>query len=134
MNTQTCSPCSVSLLGPPSHIRQQYQLICAIRLADVGYVICMLPANIIQRKISPHFIVGTSCLLFGLFVACMAAAHSYGAMLGLRILVGFSQAFIQGMTVYLSLWFRRDEIAGVAGTGPPFHLFTFSPPSLEQSG
>lgn len=80
----------------------------------------MLPANIIQRKFSPHYIVGTSCTIFGLSVACMAAARNYGAMLGLRILVGFAQSFIQGMTVYLSLWFRRDEIASIAGKRPRF--------------
>ena len=38
-------------------------------------------------------------------------AKSYGAVLGLRMLVGVAQAFVQGLGIYASLWYLRTEVA-----------------------
>ena len=75
----------------------------------------MLPGNILLRYISPHIIIGGAVLLFGAFVCAMGGAQNYQTVLALRILVGFAQAFIQGLGLYNSLWFRRNEIATVGG-------------------
>ena len=59
--------------------------------------------------------IGGSVLLFGAIVCGMSGAQNYQTLLALRILVGFAQAFIQGLSVYTSLWFKRNEIATVGG-------------------
>ncbi|KAH8805236.1 retrograde regulation protein 2 [Xylogone sp. PMI_703] len=69
----------------------------------VGYIILMLPGNICLRYVLPHMQLGG--------IACMAAAHNYHTILALRILVGAAQAFIQGLGLYVTLWYKRDEVA-----------------------
>jgi MFS family permease len=75
----------------------------------------MLPGNILLRYISPNKMIGESVVSFGAIVCGMSGAQNYQTLLALRILVGFAQAFIQGVSVYTSLWFKRDEIATVGG-------------------
>jgi hypothetical protein len=48
-------------------------------------------------------------------ICCLSVAKSSGAVLGIRILVGCFQAFIQGIGVYQSFWYKRDEVATRAG-------------------
>ncbi|KAH8890617.1 retrograde regulation protein 2 [Thozetella sp. PMI_491] len=83
---------------------------CA-QLFFVGYVIFMLPANIILRSFPPYLIVGGAIVAFGTFLCCMAAATNYGTVLGLRMLIGVGQSFVQGIGMYSSLWYTRTELA-----------------------
>ena len=71
----------------------------------------MLPANLCLRWVPPHMLLGSCVVIFGTLVASMAAAQNYQTILALRILVGASQAFIQGIGLYASLWYKRDELA-----------------------
>ena len=71
----------------------------------------MAPANLSQKRLKPNRSLGTAIVFFGLVCACMAAVKSYGALLALRILLGVGQGFLQLAPVYLSLWYRRDEVA-----------------------
>ena len=81
----------------------------------VGYVLFMLPGNIVLRWIPPNFVIGGCAIIFGALVCGLGGAKNYATVLGIRILIGFSQAFIQGLTVYTPLWFKRDEVASIAG-------------------
>lgn len=86
----------------------------------------MLPGNICLRYVMPHMQLGGSVITFGVLVACMAAAQNYHTILALRILVGASQAFIQGLGLYVTLWYKRDEVATRGGKhfrSSPFGLF-----------
>ncbi|OIW32824.1 MFS general substrate transporter [Coniochaeta ligniaria NRRL 30616] len=83
---------------------------CA-QLFFVGYVLFMLPANIFLRWIRPYYLVGGAIVCFGTFLCGMSAAHTYGAVLGTRILIGAAQAFVQGIGMYSSLWYTRRELA-----------------------
>jgi hypothetical protein len=46
----------------------------------------------------------------------MAEARNYATVLALRILLGCAQAYVQFLTVYISLWYKRDEVAFRTGT------------------
>ncbi|KEF59000.1 uncharacterized protein A1O9_03843 [Exophiala aquamarina CBS 119918] len=50
----------------------------------------------------------------------MSAAQNFGTALSLRILLGSAQSFVQGISLYSSLWYKRDEIA----TRGELNLFT----------
>lgn len=75
----------------------------------------MIPANIFLRAIGPHRQLGTAVTAFGVMICCLSAAKSSGTVLGIRILVGCFQAFIQGVGVYQSFWYKRNEVATRAG-------------------
>jgi len=84
-------------------------------LQVVGYIICMIPSNIMLRVIPPHMFFGVPVILFGVFACAMASARSYGAVLTIRILIGGCQSFVQSLSTYASLWYKRDEVATRAG-------------------
>lgn len=41
----------------------------------------------------------------------LSIANNYSTVVGLRILIGAGEAFIQAAPLYLSLWYKRDELA-----------------------
>lgn len=78
----------------------------------------MLPANVGLRlfpELPPHYILGGSALVFGGVLTAMSAAQGYATALSMRVLIGSSQAFIQGLGLYASMWYRRDEVATRGG-------------------
>ena len=75
----------------------------------------MLPANILLRKISPHMLIGGTVVVFGAFVCAVGGAQNYSTVLALRILTGCAQSFVNGFTIYATVWFQRDELASIAG-------------------
>lgn len=75
----------------------------------------MLPGNILLGRVTPHILLGGIIITFGVLLCGMSAAPNYQTVLALRILIGSSQAFIQGVGLYNSLWYRRDEVATPAG-------------------
>lgn len=75
----------------------------------------MWPGNVGLRFLPPMIVLGGSCLIFGLCLCVMSAAQSYAAVLVTRVLIGASQAFIQGLGLYVTLWYKRDEVATRGG-------------------
>ncbi|EPS45768.1 hypothetical protein H072_137 [Dactylellina haptotyla CBS 200.50] len=83
----------------------------AAQLFYVGYVVFMIPANIILRTIEPYIIFGAAIISFGTFLCGMSAAKNFATVLVLRMLIGAGQAFVQGIGMSTSLWYKRREIA-----------------------
>lgn len=83
--------------------------------SDIGYIVFMLPGNIGLRVLPPHYVLGGSALLFGAFLTSMAGAQGYETAISMRILIGSAQAFIQGLGLYASMWYKRDEVATRGG-------------------
>ncbi|KAF1817566.1 MFS general substrate transporter [Eremomyces bilateralis CBS 781.70] len=82
-----------------------------LSLFYIGYMIFMLPGNILLRKLTPHRQLGACAIVFGAFLLGMSGAANYATVLTLRIFIGASQAFIQGLSLYSTLWYKRDEVA-----------------------
>ncbi|OPB46934.1 hypothetical protein A0O28_0070580 [Trichoderma guizhouense] len=83
----------------------------AVSLYYVGYVICIIPANLSIRFFKAHRQVGGCVIAFATLSCCMAAAKNAATVLALRILFGFASTFLQALTLYTSLWYKRDELA-----------------------
>ncbi|KUJ17697.1 MFS general substrate transporter [Mollisia scopiformis] len=77
----------------------------------VGYMVFMLPANLGMRVIGPPRQLGAAVIFFGVCGTCLSAVKSYGAVIGLRILIGMGEAFVQVGLLYFSFWYKRDEVA-----------------------
>ncbi|KAK5381971.1 hypothetical protein LTR20_007951 [Exophiala xenobiotica] len=77
----------------------------------VGYIIFLFPANLTSRIFRPNRSVGGAAICFGAILCGMAEARNYATVLALRIMLGCAQAYVQFLTVYISLWYKRDEVA-----------------------
>ena len=88
----------------------------------------MLPGNISLKVFPPHYILGGSALLFGTFLSAASGARGYGTIISMRVLIGAVQAFIQGLGLYVTIWYRRDEVATRGGMSAP------PPPLRRHSG
>ncbi|KAF2100206.1 MFS general substrate transporter [Rhizodiscina lignyota] len=87
----------------------------AISLYYIGYVICILPANLSVRFLKPHRQIGGCVVLFAILSCCMADAKNAGTVLALRIIFGFISAFLQALTIYTSMWYKKNELATRTG-------------------
>ena len=79
----------------------------------------MLPANLSMRIIPPPKLIGTAIFFFSICTLCLAAAKNYATVLFLRMLIGSGQAFVQVAFLYLSIWYKRNEVATRAGETTP---------------
>ena len=75
----------------------------------------MLPGNVLLGTFRPNRQLGGTALAFGALLVAMSAAQNYETVLSLRVLIGATQAFMQGLSVYTTLWYKRDEIATRGG-------------------
>lgn len=78
-------------------------------------MIFMLAGNICLRYVPANRVLGGCVILFGVFCTALGGAGNYSTVLAMRVLVGAAQAFIQGLALYLTLWYKRHEIATRAG-------------------
>jgi MFS family permease len=81
----------------------------------VGYMVFMLPANLGMRVIGPPRQLGIAVIFFGVCGTCLSASKNYGTVMGLRVLIGMGEAFVQVGLLYFSFWYKRDEVATRAG-------------------
>lgn len=84
----------------------------------VGYFFFELPAALSLRIIHPNWAYGGAVVVFGVLAASMAAVRSYAPIMVIRTLLGFSEAFVQTGFVFLSLWYRREELTTRTSTVP----------------
>jgi MFS family permease len=79
----------------------------------VGYIPMTVPSNILLEKFGrPNIYLSVAMIIWGLISACIGAVHSFGEMVGLRVILGMVEAaFYPGVIFYLSCWYTRQEIA-----------------------
>ena len=70
-----------------------------------------LPAALRLRIFHPGWAYGIAVILFGLFSCCLSVAKSYGSVIVFRLLLGFSEAYVQIGLVFLSLFYLPNEMA-----------------------
>ncbi|KAJ8103705.1 putative pantothenate transporter [Lipomyces tetrasporus] len=77
----------------------------------IGYIVCQIPGNILMRAIGPNVQLGGAMIGWGLATTVMCEAKNWQAIAGLRVLIGAIEAFLQAGPLYLTLWYRREELA-----------------------
>ncbi|KAJ4349416.1 uncharacterized protein N0V89_008031 [Didymosphaeria variabile] len=84
----------------------------------VGYIVFQIPGTMLIKKFGPSYQrrltwlqFGSAVIAWGVFTTCLVAAKTAGALMALRFLVGSAEAFIQGTLIYLSFWYRYNELA-----------------------
>lgn len=77
----------------------------------IGYAFIELPCCLGIIYIKPGHQFGLATITFGLLATLISVCKGYGSLVAIRFLLGLAEAFVQVSFVYLSLWYRRDEIA-----------------------
>jgi MFS family permease len=103
------------------------QFATAISILFVGYLPFQLPSNLIISQITRPGLCRLSqdicetpaddidiccaCMIWGTISACTATVQTYEALLGVRVLLGVSEAvFFPGAIYLLSAWYSKHEL------------------------
>lgn len=76
----------------------------------------IIPAYLTVRSFKANRQIGGCVILFATFSCCTSAARNAATVLALRVLIGAATAFLQSLSLYTSLWYKRDEMATRSGT------------------
>ncbi|CAK7207189.1 hypothetical protein SEUCBS139899_009997 [Sporothrix eucalyptigena] len=77
----------------------------------ISYIVFQLPGTLFVRLIGPPYQFFAAMVLWGLFTMLSVVIHTTSALLALRFLIGFAEAFVQGAVFYLSFFYTYREIA-----------------------
>jgi MFS family permease len=70
---------------------------------------------LLMRIIPTQLVFGGAILLFGLCATCIAFSGGYAGLMVLRTLLGLGEAVLTLAFLYLSLWYKPDELAFRSG-------------------
>ncbi|CAM1505958.1 Fc.00g115950.m01.CDS01 [Cosmosporella sp. VM-42] len=89
----------------------QDQFFSCVQIFYGGYLLGIFPGNIFIHKAHPNRLIGGGILFFGICVILLSIVRNTAAVLGLRFLIGTGEAVLQSSALYLSAWYKRDELA-----------------------
>ncbi|QDS71511.1 hypothetical protein FKW77_004894 [Venturia effusa] len=88
----------------------QYQI--AVSLLFVTYILGELPSNLIIKKIGPSRWVPFLCICWGLIATLTGVVRNFAGLVACRLLLGlFEGGLFPGIAVYLTLFYRKNELA-----------------------
>ncbi|KAF8647029.1 hypothetical protein AX16_006866 [Volvariella volvacea WC 439] len=88
----------------------RYNIIAAVFF--IPYALFEVPSNIALKLIRPSRWIPSIMLAWGLIMTLMCLCHNFEGLLAARIFLGLAEAgLFPGVTFYLSLWYRRRDIA-----------------------
>lgn len=89
----------------------------AVAILFVGYLPFQIPSNLMITKVPrPGLYICVATVIWGTISACTAAVQSYGTLLLVRIILGFSEAvFFPGVIYLLSAWYTKNELGARIG-------------------
>ncbi|RFU75029.1 major facilitator superfamily [Trichoderma arundinaceum] len=76
----------------------------------ISYIILEVPSNMIIKKFRPSLYLSSLMFCWGIINMCMGFVHSYGALIGLRFLLGiFEAGVLPGIIYVTSMYYKRHE-------------------------
>ncbi|KAK1927365.1 major facilitator superfamily domain-containing protein [Papiliotrema laurentii] len=87
------------------------QLVTAVTVWTVGYVVGQIPSNLLLTRIDPRWVIPSLELGWGIATLGSYGVKSYKALYALRFLVGlFESGFYPGIHYLLGSWYTPREI------------------------
>ncbi|WVR08894.1 hypothetical protein IAU60_005953 [Kwoniella sp. DSM 27419] len=84
----------------------------AISVLFVGYILGQIPSNLILARVRPSVYIPAWVAIWGVISGSTAAVHNYGALVGVRFLLGIAEApYFPGALFLLSSWYTKKELA-----------------------
>ncbi|SPO07047.1 uncharacterized protein DNG_09741 [Cephalotrichum gorgonifer] len=81
----------------------------------VGYMVFEFPALLLIRRYHAPTIYGLSVIIFGVAGICTAYAKNYAQVIVLRLILGCGESAVQTSFLFISLWYRREELSTRCG-------------------
>ncbi|RVD80425.1 uncharacterized protein DFL_008322 [Arthrobotrys flagrans] len=84
----------------------------AVSLLFVTYLLFEVPSNLVIKRFRPSRWIAFITTAWGLVATFTGLTQSYGGLIACRLLLGlFEAGLFPGLTVYLTFWYTRKEIA-----------------------
>ncbi|PWY68991.1 putative pantothenate transporter [Aspergillus sclerotioniger CBS 115572] len=83
----------------------------AVAFFYIGYIVFQLPGDIFLRKITPPVQLSGALVVWGGFTALLSTSQNYATLAGLRVAIGAAEAFVQAAPLYLTFWYKREQLA-----------------------
>jgi len=84
----------------------------AAALFYVFYAAFEVPSNLLMKKIGPHRWFPFQMVCWGIVCTLTCVTKNLGGLIVIRIFLGITEAgLFPGLAYYLSLWYKRDELA-----------------------
>ncbi|KUL83815.1 hypothetical protein ZTR_06622 [Talaromyces verruculosus] len=77
----------------------------------VGNVVGQLPGSLLLRKLGPQRQFSGALLAWGICTIAASFSKTYAALAVCRFLIAFFESLIQGALLYLSFWYKYEELA-----------------------
>ncbi|TFK22206.1 phthalate transporter [Coprinopsis marcescibilis] len=88
----------------------KYNIIAAVFF--IPYALAEVPSNICLKLFRPSRWIPTIMIAWGLVMTLMCLVKSYEGLIVARVFLGLTEAgLFPGITFYLSLWYRRRDVA-----------------------
>ncbi|GAA6013507.1 hypothetical protein JCM11491_006104 [Sporobolomyces phaffii] len=88
---------------------QQYNI--ALVLFFVGYVVTEAPSNVLLKRLRPSIYIPSLMVAWGIVMTLMGIVHNFEGLAAARFFLGLAESgLFPGLTLYLSMWYKRDEI------------------------
>ncbi|KAF5328609.1 hypothetical protein D9619_011576 [Psilocybe cf. subviscida] len=88
----------------------KYNIIAAVFF--VPYALFEIPSNICLKLFSPSIWIPSIMVAWGTVMTLMSLCSTYHQLIVVRVFLGFTEAgLFPGITFYLSLWYRRGDVA-----------------------
>lgn len=81
----------------------------------LGYMIIELPAGLLIRYVHPRYCFSGALIGFGVFAMLMTVAGGYAGIMVLRVLIGLGEALVNNAWIFISLWYRPNELSRRSG-------------------
>lgn len=76
------------------------------------YIASELPSNLVLKKLSPKIWLPLLTSVWGALTLCLGFVKGFGSFVGVRALLGVAEGgLLPGMVLYLSHFYRREELA-----------------------
>lgn len=84
----------------------------AVSLLFVTYILSELPSNLVIKQFRPSRWISFLAVVWGIIATLTGLCQSYGSLIACRLLLGlFEGGLFPGLTIYLTLFYSRREIA-----------------------
>ncbi|KAI9707987.1 MAG: hypothetical protein M1820_004406 [Bogoriella megaspora] len=77
----------------------------------IGYTLFQILGFMLLKLIGPSFQFGAAMVSWGVFTTSLVAAKTLASLMVLRVLTGAAEAFVQGSLIYLTFWYKDNELA-----------------------
>ncbi|KIX94915.1 uncharacterized protein Z520_09225 [Fonsecaea multimorphosa CBS 102226] len=88
-----------------------HQYFQVLMVTYIGFLVLQTPAALLMKILAPRWVLGGSIAMFGLVAALFSKARNFADLIGLRLLLGFGEAIVPLSFLYISMWYKHDELA-----------------------